>query len=181
MKKLLFTFALILSGLNFATAQSSSYNQLEWDIIRVGFAIPQGASQYDGGISIGGEFRYNLTNNFSLGFGADFIVSGREKDNTKAGVSNSYAFVGDYYLSKSSLYRAFIGMGVGYTKESDLTTINDKVKIQEGASGTILTPRIGYEFSHLRLLATYNIGIKEELTDYITVGVAITLGGGYKR
>ena len=181
MRKLLFTFVLILSGLNFVAAQSSSYTQLEWDIIRVGFAIPQGTSQYDGGVSIGGEFRYNLMDKFSVGFGADFIVSGREKDNTKAGVSDSYAFVGDYYFKKSSSCRAFIGMGVGYTKESDLTTQNNNVKIKNGASGTILTPRIGYELGHLRLLASYNIGIKEELTDYISLGVAITLGGGYKK
>lgn len=180
-KKAVFTIALVVLGLNFAKAQTSTYNTLEWDVVRVGYAFPQKNSQYDAGLTFGSELRYNLKDNFSLGFGLNYLVAGNKNNTEDMGLNGSFSFVGDYYFSKQSAFRGFIGMGAGYKLEGDYSVKNEGDVIEkDGASGGIITPRIGYELGHLRLMASYDLGIKKELTDFISVSVALTLGGGRK-
>lgn len=180
-KTLLFTFILFVLGVNASKAQSDFYTNLEWDPIRLGVVIPESNSEYKGGLSFGTELRYNLSNDISIGMGLNYIANSTDKEATKIGLSGSYVVVGDYYLRNNSITRAFVGFGFGYKIEGDYTLkTNSGSEKKKGVTGEILTPRVGYEFGHIRLMASYDLGFKKELTNSFSLSLAFTLGGGRK-
>ena len=164
---------------NNLTAQSPSYVDFEWDILRFGYVIPFGSGQ-EAGFSFGGELRYNATDNFSIGlsgqgaaFGSDF------SDNAEVDISFSSLLTGDYYLRNDSGTRAFFGAGLGLftTGEVRIGGSNDLIGSMTGFG---IAPRAGFEFGHVRLLGQYNLTMKEGQNDYFELTVALTLWGGYK-
>ena len=62
----------MLFSITTAIAQSTSYTAFEWDIVGIGISIPIGEDNLKGGIAMGGELRYNATDNISIGIGSEF-------------------------------------------------------------------------------------------------------------
>jgi len=189
MKNAFIGLCLMLFGFGTVLAQSTSYTAFEWDIVGVGLAIPIGENNLGEGIAIGGEVRFNAADNFSIGLGSEFSFFDVENfenldDNRDATIGFSYTgfLSGDYYLSTTSSRRAFAGLAVGHSDIGDIEITGDGENATEikGESGMSLAPRIGYELGHARFLLNYNIGLKEELSDYISLKVSWTLWGGYR-
>jgi len=187
MKNLIITLCFVFAFSGNLLAQSTSYTPFEWDVIRLGFVNPLGDDHLTGGPSIGGEIRFNLINEFSVGVGSEFVfynaenIENLEKDEDATVAFSSYSYlVGDYYFSTTSSNRAFIGLGIGYSDIGDIElTLHDGSALELGESGANLLPRIGYELGHVRFLLNYNVGLKNELPNYLSFKVAFTLWGGY--
>jgi len=162
-------------------AQSPSYVDFEWDVLRFGYAASS-ADAVSGGLSFGTEVRYNATDRFSIGLGTDGYVFGTDFDgDADLGVSSSSMIYGDYYLRGDSPQRGFVGLGFGMINTGTLTIRNGNVdETVDGVSGLGIAPRIGYEFGHVRLQGVYNLALKKEQSNYFGLSVALTLWGGYK-
>ena len=189
MKNLFITLSLMLFNFSTALAQSTSYTAFEWDIFGIGLAIPTGEDNLKEGLAMGGEVRFNATDNISFGLGSEFSFFDIEnlenlEDDKDATIGFSYTsfLSGDYYFSATSSRRAFAGLAVGFSDIGDIEITGGDENVTEikGESGMSLSPRIGYELGHARFLLNYNIGLKEELSDYISLKVSLTLWGGYK-
>lgn len=170
------------------TGQSPNYTNFEWDIPRIGIAMPTSENRFDSGMSIGTELRYNVLDNWSLGFRTElsfFVASAELKEdenNVDVGLSHTIGLTSDYYFSTTSPRRGFVGLGIGnYStgtvryRDEDSFLVENKIDNSFG-----LLPRIGYEFGHLRIEAQYNLPFKEEATKYFGLSLALTLWGGYK-
>ena len=179
----------MLFSITTATAQSTSYTAFEWDIVGIGISIPIGEDNLKGGIAMGGELRYNATDNISIGIGSEFsffdleeLENLQDNEETTIGFSHIGFLSGDYYMNNTSSKRGFIGLAVGHSDIGDIEITGDgeDATLFEGFSGMSLSPRLGYELGHARFLLQYNIGLKEELSNYISLKVSWTLWGGYK-
>ena len=188
MKKLSIIFCSLILGLGSLSAQAPSYTDFEWDIFGLGIAMPVGEDQISRGIAMGGEVRFNATDYLSVGIGSDFSFfdikefENIEDEDITIGFSSTAFISGDYYFNTTSSKRAFAGLALGSTDIGDIefTEEGDEATIIEGPTGMSIAPRVGFEYSHARFLLHYNIGLKEELTDYIAVKVSLTLWGGYQ-
>jgi len=185
MKNLSILIIAFLSFVQLSFAQAPSYTNFEWDVARLGYVSPSGVDNIKGGITFGGELRYNLTDDNSIGLStmyANFNVKERLRNETGKGASSlSLGIVDDYYFNTTSSKRAFIGLASGIQRFDehlfDATGVTD---VEETKLGFFLSPRVGYELSHLRILANYNWALKDGLPNYFSIGVALTLWGGYK-
>ena len=173
---LFFLFSLTLS------AQAPNYVDWEWDILKAGFAEPTDGNINSGGGIVSTELRYNLQDNFSLGIeftGAFF--SDTFSDDADVGVSGSFLVNGDYYFSKISATRGFLGAGLGRFEDGTIElragNVEDTIR---GTNSLGVGFRGGFELGHGRLLAQYNYTFKSETTDYFSISLALTLWGGYK-
>ncbi len=186
MKTQLLTICLMLFGFTNVFAQAPSYTDFEWDVVGIGVAIPIDENSIKEGLSLAGEVRYNLADNFSLGLGGEMNFFDLEELDDRGGtgtIGSSFSsyLTADYYFSSSSANRAFAGLAFGGNVNGDIEIPDTgESTFTEGASGVSLAPRIGYELGHARFSAQYNIGLKEELYNYLTIRVALTLWGGYK-
>jgi len=170
--------------------QVTNYTLFEWDVIRLGFVGPLGHDNLTGGLSIGGEIRFNIRDDISLGIGSETVFFNVEnlenleddKDAT-VGISTYSAVVGDYYFNTTSTKRAFVGIGFGYTDVGDIKIDVDDEDVTHTMreSGGIVLPRIGYELDHVRFLLNYNFGLKDDIPDFVCLKVALTLWGGNKK
>jgi len=162
MKNLLITLCFVLGFCSYSYSQATDYTMFEWDVIRLGVSNPFGHDNLTGGPSIGGELRFNLTNEISLGLGSEYV----------------------FFNANDSSNRPFVGIGIGYTDigkiNIEIDGANDDVTYAIGESGAILLPRVGYELGHVRFLVNYHIGLNKGLPDFICLKVALTLWGGYK-
>lgn len=176
MKKTLLALIAIVS-LSF-NLSAQDYGPLEWDIARFGVVVPSG-DDLGGGIALGSELRFNLNNRLSTGLRVEFAFYG-EGDNSNADISaaGSYALMADYYLSETSNFRPFVGVGVGLFTGAEITTkVNGQDEVTGGDSNFGIVPRIGYELGILRLSAEYNKIFADDATDYLGVHLALTIGG----
>lgn len=168
--------------------QSQAYTNFEWDIPRIGIAVPTNQDKFDGGATFGTELRYNLKDNLSIGLlsqvGAMVSSEAYEKDkeNVDVGLSHFIALTSDYYFSANSPRRGFIGLGFGnYSTGTVEFRDEDSNLVEDNFDNTFgLMPRIGYELGHFRIEAQYNLPFKEEALDYFGVSIALTLWGGYQ-
>lgn len=175
---LLFATFCFLGNIN---AQSPSYVDFEWDVLRFGYVVPFGSGQ-EAGFSFGGELRYNATDNFSIGLSGQAAAFGTDfDDNADIGVSFSSLLTGDYYLRNDSGTRAFFGGGLGMFTTGEIEIRNGNTSdLIDGITSFGIAPRAGFEFGHVRLLGQYNLTFKEGHNDYFELTVALTLWGGYK-
>ncbi len=180
MKRSILLF-LLMSSATMSFAQSPSYVDFEWDVLRFGYVIPVSSDQATGGATFGGELRYNATDRFSIGIGGAFTAFGSNFDEQEFGISGSSLLYGDYYFADDSATRPFAGLGLGLFSSGTITTdVNGVEEVIDGGTGFGFAPRIGYEFGHIRLQGQYNITFGEGQSDYFGVTVALTLWGGYK-
>lgn len=163
--------------------QSPAYVDWEWDVLKLGFAAPIGNSVDQGtGVSFDTELRYNVQDDLSIGLGFQGAgFSDDFDDNTSVGLSASFIVTADHYLKTDSGTRPFVGLGVGNFRSGSVTIVNGTSSdVIDGVSSIGLTPRIGYELGHGRIMAQYNHTFRKENTNYISVTLALTLWGGYK-
>lgn len=166
-------------------AQAPSYTNFEWDIIGLGISVPIGEDQISTGFAYGGEVRFNITDYLSVGVGSDvslFNLKKFENADIEAtvGFSSTSFFSTDYYFKTNSAKRGFVGLAIGGSLVGDLEiTDGQETTIMEGARGSSIAPRVGFEYGHARLLIHYNIGLKKELTNYFAFKISLTLWGGY--
>jgi hypothetical protein len=180
--------ALCLTIFSSATiyAQSTNYTAFEWDVINIGVAAPLNNDSLKGGISFGGEIRYNALNNLSIGVGGEMVIfKSKDFSETETGTVESNFYFGissDYYFSSDSRIRPFVGLGIGVSVNGDIEGVkeNEETEFYEGLSGAVIVPRLGIELDHVRIMTDINIGLEEGLNDYFGVKVGFTLGGGYK-
>lgn len=188
MKKLSIIFCFLTICSSGLMAQAPSYTDFEWDIIGLGIAMPIGEDQLSSGIAYGGEVRFNLTDYLSFGLGSDFsLFDTKELDNVNVenvsvGYSTTTFLSGDYYFKTNSSKRGFAGLAIGSTDIGDVEFRigTDDPTLIEGATGTSIAPRVGFEYSHARFLLHYNIGLKKELSNYLALKISLTLWGGYQ-
>ncbi len=170
----LFTFSL--------NAQAPNYVDWEWDIIKFGFVEPTGGGITSSGGMASWELRYNLRDDFSLGieFTGAFFSDTFDRD-ADVGVSGSFLVNGDYYFSKYSNTRGFIGLGFGRYEDGTIEFRDGNADdIIRGTNSLGIAPRAGFELGHGRLLAQFNMAFDEDTTDYFSISLALTLWGGYK-
>ena len=180
-KTLLIICGTILSFSLFA--QAPSYKNFELELFRIGYT-GGGTVGQSGGVALGAEIRFNLSDQISLGLATDTYVSGDDfnQNAVDIGVGVSTMLFGDYYFRGDSPNRFFAGLGAGYIRGASFTTNFDGTVSSEveGPSGFGVAPRIGYELGHLRLQAVYNLPFAEGLDGFFGVTAGIVLWGGYK-
>ena len=181
MKKLIALSALVIYISTQLCGQSTSYKNFEWDAVRLGVSIPNNNSLKTG-IAFGTEVRYNLRDDSSFGLGFDgsvFNAFAGEDDLDNSGVmSLSY----DRYLSSTSSQRGFYGLGVGLYSDSEIKNINsDNSEVINGPSSFGISPRIGYELGHLRIMGQYHYTVKDVNANYVSLTISATLWGGYNN
>jgi len=178
-----YAFITFLGLLSFsASAQSPSYVNFEWDVLRFGYSANFQSGE-SGGLSFGGELRYNATDHFSIGISAEGNILDIDIDdnNGEVGIGSSTLLSGDFYFRNDSPSRAFLGLGLGNFRSDSVTIIDGSTtEIIEGTSGLGIASRAGFEFGHIRLQGQYNITLAEGHADYFSLTVALTLWGGYK-
>lgn len=171
-KSYLLPFLLFLS-INLSS-QAPSYVDFEWDIIHFGYAFSSGDDAKAGGMGLT-EVRYNATDRLAvgLGFGSADIYEDLDERDISSG--RSY-LVGEYYFSGDSGQRPFVGLATGLSfRTEELGERTEQV-----STSSLFSPRVGYEFGHIRLLAQYNVIPKESHNNFFSLSVGITLWGGYK-
>jgi len=174
---LLFVFCLMVSSAMFS--QAPSYVDFEWEILSLGFAAPIGSDAASSGIAIGGELRYNLKDNFSIGLGSEGALFGSNfSDGSDLGASSNINLNGDYYLSSTSGSRGFFGGSLGYYRSGDVT-IGGATSL-DGGSTVGMAARVGYELGHVRFTGKFHVPFKSEVSKYFSLNVGLVLWGGYK-
>jgi len=174
MKKLILMVALIATTM---ISYAQDYTAFEWDIARLGYAIPCGEG-VGSGISFGSEVRYNVNNRISAGLRYEVAIYGSDSDSgADIGAAGSTALMGDYYFSETSSRRPFVGLGLGLFSGASATV--NGTTVADGGSGFGVIPRVGYELGHLRVSGEYNLVFKEGITNYIGIHLGITLWPGY--
>lgn len=181
MKNLLFTVLSMVFLCTNVNAQADSYTDFEWDILRLGYASPSGVDGVSAGFALSGEVRYNLTDDISIGLRSELALYGAGDElgtEVELGTATSTVLVGDYYFSNTSSKRAFAGMGLGLYKGASVEVNGQSVDGDEGSAFGI-SPRVGYEFGHVRLSAEYNLTFDDAVPNYLGVHIGFTLFGGY--
>ena len=183
MKKVILTSIIAITSMVMLIAQSPNYVDWEWDVLKIGYAIPIGSDFASAGVSFGTELRYNATDDLSVGlsFEAAGFSSDFDNDNQSIGVSGSSMLVVDRYLKTDSNTRGFFGLGIGNMSSGTVEVINGNTGDPFGTSSSFgIAPRAGFELGHGRLMAQYSHAFKGETTNYLSVTLALTLWGGYK-
>lgn len=186
MKNLVLTLYLTIISSTTIYAQSTNYKSFEWDVINIGVAAPINNDNLKGGFSFGGEVRYNVLDNLSIGTGGEMVIFNSPdfaKTAAKTVASNLYFGVSsDYYFSSNSRIRPFVGLGIGVSVNGDIRGVedNEETDFYEGMSGAVIAPRLGIEIDHVRIMTDFNIGMEEGLNNYLGIKVGFTLGGRFK-
>jgi hypothetical protein len=138
-------------------SQQKAYFRGGFDI---GYSIPSNG----GGVTIAGDFRYNIKDNINIGI--RYGLSGLARDinpsySAIASVNTHTLFISDYYFNKSwsSMFSPFLGGGVGLFNELNVITFGQS----SGSSSTMPNPDLtlggvlhgGFEFGHFRMSLEY--------------------------
>ncbi len=175
---------LLFCATGLLSAQAENYRSFEWDILRIGYTVPN-SEFYQGGIAVGTEVRYNATDRISVGLRGElaFYTSSFDSDVIDIGAASSTLLTGDYYLKSSGGFRPFGGVGIGlFTGASATVSDIDNLRPEDFSAGRSLgfTPRLGMELGHFRISVEYNYTLRDRVTNYVGIMVAPTLFGGPK-
>jgi len=181
-----FFLVLLTAATSTLSAQAENFRAFEWDVLQLGFASPIGQG-YVGGLSLGTEVRYNVSDRISAGLNFEMGIFGSDVENemVDVGVAASYTVTGDYYFVDDRAVRPFAGFGVGLYGGGTITVDTgtgmdpDPDDVDAGNSFGI-SPRIGVELGHLRLALEYNLAFGDKVPSYIGFTIAPTLWGGLK-
>lgn len=177
--------AITMLGINQSVwAQSPSYKNFEWEILRVGYGNISTSNIKSNGFTLGGELRYNLTDYYSIGIGGEaiFALSNVNNDNADIEVLLNTSISIDRYFDNSSGTRPFVGMSIGtYRSFNQMVRNGEDLDPFNEHSSFGFAPRIGYEIGHLRLLAQYQFSTSDQVHNGFTMTAGITLWGGYKN
>lgn len=163
------------------SGQSFAYKNFEWDVIRIGSSIPTNNS-LETGLAFGTEVRFNLRDDSSIGLGFDGSAFNAFADEDEIDNSGVISLSYDRYLSSTSSKRGFYGLVVGYYSDGEIKKLNsDNPEFIEGPSSFGVSPRIGYELGHLRIMGQYHYTFRGVNANYVSLTVSATLWGGYKN
>lgn len=180
----LFTVAIALSS----TALAQTFKPVEFDLPALGYAKSSDAGS---GIVIPLEIRYNINDQISAGLQYQwaFLVNA-SASNVSVGAVQNFSLVGDYYFNTDD-FRPFVGLGVGtyaygyFGIDTSITAPDVAVSVSKFG----LSPRLGFEYKHFRMLAEYNmilgtsdiiIGNVNYNPGYFDLKMALTILGGRK-
>lgn len=175
-------------------AQSESYTP--WQVnVTGGYAIPGGKGT-KAGISFNIEPQFNYTDNLSFGFRlgsaltlkASLDASGQEIGDFSVAAVGSYVATGTYYFQSEpgASFRPFGGIGLGYATAAGASVDNldpnyaEDYTSKSGFSGLL---RAGFDISHFRLNAEYNLNPKTGRlnNNFIAINLGFYFGGGARR
>ncbi|MEL6391826.1 MAG: hypothetical protein AAFY36_13290 [Bacteroidota bacterium] len=161
-------------------SQATNYGAVEWDIARIGYAIPS-LEGLSGGVLLGTEARYNFTNQISGSLRIEFAIYGTDviTENFDIGLAASYALFGDYYFDDEMPTRFFGGLGLGVFSGGRITINGEEESMADSAIG--LVPRFGVEIGHFRLALEYNAAFSDAVSNYVGLTFAGTIGGGLRN
>lgn len=168
-------FAISVQG----SAQAENYKAFEWDLLRIGYALPSGG--LGSGLAIGSEPRFNVKDNLSVGLRLEFALfaAGDDTGDVDLGAFSSYAAIGDYYFNTTESKRAFAGAGLGLFSGGSVSVNGQNVDADAGSNAGLIG-RAGYEMGILRLTGEYNLIFAEGASNYIGIHLGFTLFGGRK-
>jgi hypothetical protein len=182
MKKLILLITLIsFSQISF----SQQAGKFRFGLDIPGVAIP---SSGGGGISIGIEPKYNISNHVNVGLKLGLAGMAKEVDNKTADatISTSIGITSDFYLHKSGKFATFLGAGfaqysLGNAKVA-LVGQNVTELVLGNKTGAMI--RAGFELGKFRLSGEYNIladsdvNSKKIKNSYATISLGFYVGGG---
>ncbi len=130
------------------------------------------------GIGLFSEVRVNLNDKIAVGLKQEWQFFGEYFDEPirSQGIGTSFALTADYYLLNNANNRGFVGVAVGNFNNSETTQAGKEI----GGSGIGFVPRIGYKYAFLRVTADYNYTFKDDFPNFVTIGLALNLGGRSK-
>ncbi|MHA7831789.1 MAG: hypothetical protein ACX93O_11870 [Flagellimonas sp.] len=186
MKKIIFTFLLMLAVVQVSQAQEEGKFRVG---LEAGYTMPDGG----GGVLLAIEPKYNIADNMNIGIRFESAAMAKNVGTTEADLTASASYSGtfDYYFnSGSSSFAPFIGGGVGYSSLGNLSASAEEENIEssvefevDGKFGGLL--RAGFEAGKFRLAATYNLIGKTDLGEgaeiknsYLGISLGFYLGGG---
>jgi hypothetical protein len=182
MKRLILLITLIsISQITF----SQQTGKFRFGIDVPGIAIPSGGG---GGLSIGIEPKYNITNHVNVGLKFGLAGMSKEVDNrtVDATISTSLGITTDIYLHKSGKLAPFLGLGfaqynLGNAKVAIVGQNVTDLSLGKKTGGML---RAGFEIGKFRLSGEYNIIPDSEVNtqkiknSYTTISLGFYLGGG---
>lgn len=189
MKKgiLLFVSTLLISLS--VSAQSTLYKPFKVDAGLI-LAFPT-TNDYELGAGIYVEPKYNVTDQFTMGFRGEFVglasntlleIDGDIVEVNVSGIS-SFLLTADYYLT-TSIARPFIGVGGGAYILGDVEYTDDEVNSVHVGTRLGFAPRVGVVLGHFRVALEYNvIPSKEDIEsrNYLGMKVGFEIGGGKNK
>ena len=153
----------------------------------VGYGIPF-TDGFDGGVLLYLEPKYAVTNNISVGArweGSLFAGASIGGEKASAKLNSAFMATGDYYFN-SNKFRPFAGLGLGaYSMagasiDSSIPGVGSTSVEVEGTTSFAALLRAGFDFSHLRVAASYNIAFAEKSFSFLGITVGFYIGGGKK-
>lgn len=176
------------------SAQSESYKP--WQVnITGGYAIPSGKAT-KAGITFNIEPQFNYTDNLSFGFRlgsaltlkAALDASGQEIGEFSVAAVGSYVATGSYYFQSEpgASFRPFAGVGLGFATAAGASVDYADPNYAEdytSKSGFAGLLRAGFDISHFRLNAEYNVNPKTGRlnNNFIAINLGFYFGGGANR
>lgn len=181
---LLFVFTLLVCFS--ASAQSTLYKPFKVDAGLL-LAFPT-TNDYELGVGIYVEPKYNVTDQFAMGFKGEFVglasntlleLDGDLVEVNVSGVA-SFLLTADYYLT-NTIARPFVGIGAGAYILGDVDYADDEIYSVNLGTRLGFAPRVGVVLGHFRVALEYNvIPSKEDLESrsYLGMKVGFEIGGG---
>lgn len=179
MKKVIAILSVILASSFGSHAQSESYKAFKVHFSPFSaYAMPSYSKGYGTGLSFSIEPAYNVNDNVAVGLRYEVAAFGSGTESSgSVGAVGSYVLTGDYSFGEGK-NRAFAGLGLGLFSGASVSFSNTSATEVVGGSGFGAVPRVGYQLSHFRLAAEYNVAPKN--MSYFNLKAAITFGGGEK-
>lgn len=178
-----FTATVTLLSSHEGFSQAHSYKNFEWEILRMGYIQLPNSTIGTHGLILGGEVRYNITDLYSIGLGADFGFT-YDKIDDDDGFSEflmNSSFSIDRYFTNHSANRPFIGASFGLYNSGIIEIVDgNEVGRQNEEKSIGFAPRVGIEINHLRLMAQYQFTTDKKVPNAMTITAGITLWGGYQ-
>jgi len=178
MKKLFVVSLVLLAFSLSASAQDFKPFRVDGGI---GYGIPFNEG-LDGGILFYLEPKYEVIPQLSVGIrweGAFF--GGGSDEGVSIKMSSGYLATGDYYFNNNS-FRPFVGAGLGVFASggASVNVGTETIKV-DGSTNFATMVRAGFDISHFRLTASYNLAFDEDTLNFLAITVGFYIGGGKKR
>ena len=152
----------------------------------VGYGLPFNEG-LEGGVIFYLEPKYEVVPQIAVGLRWEgTLFAGAKIEGTEssasAKLSSGFLATGDYYFTNDS-FRPFGGIGLGLysiTGASSTVSIGGMTETVEiaGSTNFAAMARVGFDYSHFRVTASYNMAFAEEMFHYISFTVGFYIGGG---
>lgn len=177
------TLTVIYSSITVTYAQSSSYENFEWEVLRLGYGYLAVSDIQNSSIAIGTEVRYNISDFYSIGIGGDAIasISNIDNDDYDLEVLSNTSLTLDRYFSNTSANRPFLGVSLGYYDSyKRLTRDDENLDRFDEFNSLGFGLRVGYDTNRLRINAQYLHSASGDVLNGLSLTAGLTLWGNYK-